>query len=862
MVDLNDIPDFPGMPGQRPTPGDPPSVSPIAVVLVTAPLDSEGMATPLNAAAVDAFIAAEIAAGGTRAYSTTVERWAPWSSLDVSLGFAVASKYNYGRFVVGGKSFYAYVSVDYQNLTTSTLTPTPDDWTTYAPSIGYSTVVRSHVAIAASLSDTYGDQYLTAPEPIDAPPVRGVLSADLLSSLPSNWTVLVVSANDLRGGTGNPFWDRHVEADLIAGAANLASSATVDSSGTVQAVIPSAQYPWAVGGSGVPDVVDTISPAHTITNPGGTIASAWQWHIDNNGGRGGVDWNYAYGTDFTAPADGVVDHFDVVGVGMVVRLTLNTPAARINPQEPDNDQYGPILSIWFQHCSAAYDGPASQGDVIGKSGDGYGAFTAHLHVHALTNTSSVAGSTNRANFWGFVEGGGVGPDVYVPKVTGSAVSTIDGIAAGGGVYLFTIDGFAEYMTIMQGAPWVTSGIIDTRLVPTWAIGAGGDASYTPAKSSTDPNSPIWAVAAAIPVFVGEVSSDTITATVLSNWRASALSAVGATGWTKLLTSQFTEILVGNGDGPRSFVPEQWHTSSLGFLAVTGAAHGESSIRVLPAGYNELGSQMGIESPIGGQAGLTHSGYGLAGSNTASQVLTPYLSAFGSHQAWAIALLNKQLATTLGLTNIQLNAGTQGVSTVMGAVQSAAGGALVAGGPGAIMGAAAGAVGSIGSMATAGIQTQNAITMLDVAQDGSFDITALSLAMSGGAAVASFDSWKQSLSAVSGSGAAHRLASAWRSILGQTFDVIVSMPSVDAVRRAVSTWKRYGYMVNRAFVPPRLDAMDHFTYWQLDDPTVLGSMPAESRARIIERFTRGTTIWTTVSEIGSQPTNTPRAGVTY
>lgn len=46
------------------------------------------------------------------------------------------------------------------------------------------------------------------------------------------------------------------------------------------------------------------------------------------------------------------------------------------------------------------------------------------------------------------------------------------------------------------------------------------------------------------------------------------------------------------------------------------------------------------------------------------------------------------------------------------------------------------------------------------------------------------------------------------------------------------------MIDRAFVPPRLDAMDRFTYWQLEDPTILGAMPAAARARIADRFTRG------------------------
>lgn len=150
----------------------------------------------------------------------------------------------------------------------------------------------------------------------------------------------------------------------------------------------------------VASLIDTIWPGHSITNPGGTIASGWQWHLDNNGDRGGVDFNYNF-QNFTAPGAGTVDHFDVTSVGMVVRLILDTPADRINPQLT-NDAYGPMTAIWFQHCSDSFDGPVSQGDVIGTSGNGYGDYGAHLHVHGMINNGGSAPSSARCNFWGFV----------------------------------------------------------------------------------------------------------------------------------------------------------------------------------------------------------------------------------------------------------------------------------------------------------------------------------------------------------------------------------------------------------------------------------------------------------------------------
>ena len=702
MVDIGDIPDFPGQPGQRPTPGDPAAVSPVAIVLVTAPLDAEYRNVALNAAAVDAFIAAEV--GGGRAYSTTIERWSPWAPLQVELPIETAAAYNYGRFTIGGRHWYGFLSAEYLNLTDTRYTVQGDEWTTYGPTLGYSMIERGHVAVAASVGDTYGDKYLTAPEPIEAPPVRGILNAAVLGSGPAGWTVLVISTNDLRGGAGYPFFDGHDQGIAISDAAGIASAATVDSSGTVQFHIADALYPWTVGGAG---------------------------HSD--------------------------------------------------------------------------------------------------------------------------------PNVQVPKVEPSPVSTIDGVSAGGGVYLFTPSGFAEYMTIMQGAPWVISGIVAVRLVPTWAIGAGGNHSFSAVVPPLDPAAGAWAAAAAIPTFHAALVTSTATEAVLNNWRTSVLSAVGAGGFRKILTAQFTDILLGNGAETQSFRPDQWPHANLTFRAVTGAAHGDPSIRLIPTGYNDLGGQLGLDTPTGGHAGLAQSGFGLAASNVGSQDLSPYLAAFASHQTWLVALRNKELAVTLGLTQIQLNAGVQGIQTVLGGAQAAAGGLV---GGGGASGAVNAGLGSITGLATAGLTASNSITMLDVSQDGSFDITAYQLGLSGEAALASFNTWFQTLYAASGSGTPEELTSGWRAVIAQAFNVIIAVPSVERVNKLVSEWTRYGYMVGQAFKPTRLDVMNHFSYWLVQDPIILGKLPQAARDSLSAAFERGLTVWVNPAEIGTEPTNSPRNGISY
>lgn len=184
------------------------------------------------------------------------------------------------------------------------------------------------------------------------------------------------------------------------------------SDGSIQVAVPTGGDIFITGvqSSNAPppspatNLIDTISPGHHITNPGGTIASGWAWHIANEGGRGGDDWNYSFGTPFKAPGAGTVNHRDITGVGMVVELVLDTPVARINPEQAAGyDQFGPIVSVHFEHCSASIDGHHNQGDVIGKSGNGYGLYPSHLHVHGqTTDAGGFSSSSNRCCLWGFI----------------------------------------------------------------------------------------------------------------------------------------------------------------------------------------------------------------------------------------------------------------------------------------------------------------------------------------------------------------------------------------------------------------------------------------------------------------------------
>ena len=99
-------------------------------------------------------------------------------------------------------------------------------------------------------------------------------------------------------------------------------------------------------------------------------------------------------------------------------------------------------------------------------------------------------------------------------------------------------------------------------------------------------------------------------------------------------------------------------------------------------------------------------------------------------------------------------------------------------------------------------------------------------------------------------------------MAQGFKAVIAVPSPERIRALLREWGRYGYMIGQAFVPPRLDVMTHFSYWQTREATVLGALPQSDRSAIAAAFDRGVTVWGSVAEIGSQPSNAPVPGVSY
>lgn len=79
------------------------------------------------------------------------------------------------------------------------------------------------------------------------------------------------------------------------------------------------------------------------------------------------------------------------------------------------------------------------------------------------------------------------------------------------------------------------------------------------------------------------------------------------------------------------------------------------------------------------------------------------------------------------------------------------------------------------------------------------------------------------------------------------------------------WLRYGYFVQRFITPPAsLECMEKFTYWQMQEAYVMGTLPEEYRLTIKGMFERGVTVWDRPEYIGvtDWADNEPLPGISY
>lgn len=87
----------------------------------------------------------------------------------------------------------------------------------------------------------------------------------------------------------------------------------------------------------------------------------------------------------------------------------------------------------------------------------------------------------------------------------------------------------------------------------------------------------------------------------------------------------------------------------------------------------------------------------------------------------------------------------------------------------------------------------------------------------------------------------------------------------ALRSAGEYMLRYGYFVQRFITPPAsLECMEKFTFWQMQEAYVRGTLPEEYRLTIKGMFERGVTVWAKPEYIGvtDWADNNPLPGIGY
>lgn len=101
------------------------------------------------------------------------------------------------------------------------------------------------------------------------------------------------------------------------------------------------------------------------------------------------------------------------------------------------------------------------------------------------------------------------------------------------------------------------------------------------------------------------------------------------------------------------------------------------------------------------------------------------------------------------------------------------------------------------------------------------------------------------------------------IMGVLVRFKVCAPS--ALRAAGEYMLRYGYFVQRFLTPPAsLECMEKFTFWQMQEAYVKGTLPEEYRLTIKGMFERGVTVWGKPEYIGvtDWADNSPLPGIGY
>lgn len=275
-----------------------------------------------------------------------------------------------------------------------------------------------------------------------------------------------------------------------------------------------------------------------------------------------------------------------------------------------------------------------------------------------------------------------------------------------------------------------------------------------------------------------------------------------------------------------------------------------------------------------------------------------ITANGLNQSLAISQANTGAMAELTVQTNNLSSGITGLQQVGGAFMSAA--------SGNVAGAIGGAMGAIGTMAQNGVNNYSTIKSAAIANNTAAANTANTVSTN--AAQTS----QANAYASSATGSSNQLSSviaqsnlslanyaakgdyqnAIAGINAQVQQMQLTPPTTSgalggdmfnlsngimgvlvrfktcapsALRSAGEYMLRYGYFVQRFITPPAsLECMEKFTYWQMQEAYVRGTLPEEYRLTIKGMFERGVTVWAQPEYIGvtDWADNDPLPGIGY